>query len=370
MVSSPPVEESPKGEVVFYWKQIGCKVSSEKKSFANFWRAVAWTGIYVFVMWAILRGLFNFNMFSIAHLTKLLHLQLHGFAGAVFGILVLAAVPLYVATTVITVRNKEMPVKLPLPKCLTEAKPAPKPEPVVPVVTATETLPPPRAGVPAEMRETFMRAQKNYGARQMSVFNRQTAPAAVASVDAPAVTPVAEPVREPITESAAMAKTEDVATYGGMPIPTDFDMDAPTGAGTDVDVPVFADINFDDNDTPAGAGATADDNPIDKVLNFLCGAGVEAQVSGDLIVANGYAIAVHDDDDFWVPDEIDWFAAGKQRPSPIVALRRAREERGLKPILYLATDSIMDLDKYSAEWTSDGITIVKSREELVGVVVG
>lgn len=329
-------------------------VSSEKKSFANFWRAVAWTGIYVFVMWAILRGLFNFNMFSVAHLTKLLHLQLHGFAGAVFGILVLAAVPLYVATTVITVRNKEMAVKLPLPKCLTEAKPAPKPEPVVPVVTATETLPPLRAGVPAEMRETFMRAQKNYGARQMSVFNRQTALVSA--------TPVVEPVREPITESAATTKTEDVAAYGGMPIPTDFDMDAPTGAGTDVDVPVFADINFDD-DTPAGA--TADESPIDKVLNFLRGAGVEANIAGDLIVANGCAIAVHDDDDFWVPDEIDWFAAGKQRPSPIAALRRAREEQGLKPVLYLATDSIMDLDKNSAEWTADGITIVTSREELV-----
>ena len=344
-------------------------MSSEKKSFANFWRAVAWTGIYVFVMWAILRGLFNFDMFSVAHLTKLLHLQLHGFAGAVFGILVLAAVPLYVATTVITVRNKEMPVKLPLPKCLTETPPAPKPEPVVPVVTATETLPPPRAGVPAEMRETFMRAQKNYGARQMSVFNRQHAPAAVASVDAPAAVPMAEPVREPITESAAMAKTEDVAAYGAMPIPTDFDMDAPTGAGADVDVPVFADINFDD-DTPVGAGASADDNPIDKVLNFLRVARVEAQVSGDLIVANGYAIAVHDDDDFWVPDEIDWFAAGKQRPSPIVALRRAREEQGLKPVLYLGTDSIMDLDKNSAEWIADGIKVVKSREELRKVVDG
>ena len=337
-------------------------VSSEKKSFVNFWRAVAWTGIYVFVMWAILRGLFNFNMFSIAHLTKLLHLQLHGFAGLVFGILVLAAVPLYVATTVITVRNKEMPVKLPLPKCLTEAKPAPKPEPVVPVVTATETLPPLRAGVPAEMRETFMRAQKNYGARQMSVFNRQTALVSA--------TPVVEPVREPITESVAAAKTEDVAAYGGMPIPTDFDIDAPTGAGSDVDVPVFADINFDDDNSgaPSDGAAPAGEGPIDKVLNFLRGAGVEANIAGDLIVANGCAIAVHDDDDFWVPDEIDWFAAGKQRPSPIVALKKAQSEKNLKPVLYLATDSIMDLDKNTAEWTSDGITIVKSREELAGVV--
>jgi hypothetical protein len=302
-------------------------------------------------------------------LTKLLHLQLHGFAGAVFGILVLAAVPLYIATTMLTVRNKEMPVKLPLPKCLTETAPAPKSEPVVPVVTARETLPPVRAGVPMEMRETFMRAQKNYGARQMSVFNRQNVPGPDTAMP---VAPVGagnrdEPAREPIAEPVGAAKSEDVAAYGAMPIPTDFDMDA---SADTADVPVFADINFDDDNAPAGAGETAEESPIDKVLNFLRGAGVDANVAGDLIVANGCAIAVHDDDDFWVPDEIDWFAAGKQRPSPIVALRRAREERGLKPILYLGTDSIMDLDKNSAEWTADGIMVVKSREELVESVSG
>ena len=347
-------------------------MSDKKKSFVNFWRAVAWTGIYVFVMWAILRGLFNFNMFSVAHLTKLLHLQLHGFAGAVFGILVLAAVPLYVATTVLTVRNKEMPVKLPLPKCLTETAPAPKPEPVVPVVTARETLPPVRAGVPMEMRETFMRAQKNYGARQMSVFNRQNVPGPDTAMP---VAPVGaagsvEPAREPIAEPVGAAKSEDVAAYGAMPIPTDFDMDA---SADTADVPVFADINFDDDNDGASSdgGVPADESPVEKVCAWLRAAGVDANVAGgDLIVANGYAIAVHDDDDFWVPDEIDWFAAGKQRPSPIVALRRAREERGLKPILYLGTDSIMDLDKNSAEWTSDGIKIVQGREELVESVSG
>ena len=300
-------------------------------------------------------------------MTKLLHLQLHGFAGAVFGILVLAAVPLYVATTVLTVRNKEMPVKLPLPKCLTERAPAPKPEPVVPVVTARETLPPVRAGVPMEMRETFMRAQKNYGARQMSVFNRQNAPV---NPDASAgVDNRDEPVREPIAEPVGAAKSEDVAAYGAMPIPTDFDMDA---SADTADVPVFADINFDDDNggAPSDGGVPAGESPVEKVCAWLRAAGVDAVVHDDLIVANGYAIAVHDDDDFWVPDEIDWFAAGKQRPSPIVALRRAREERGLKPILYLGADSIMDLDKNSAEWISDGIKVAKSREELVESVSG
>ena len=332
-------------------------MSSEKKSFTNFWRAVAWTGIYVFVMWAILRGLFNFNMFSVAHLTKLLHLQLHGFAGFVFGILVLAAVPLYVATMVLTVRNKEMPVKLPLPKCFTDAPPAPTPAPVVPVVTANETLPELRAGVPPEMRETFMRAKKNYGARQMSVFNRPNAPVKANQT---------ELVPEPVTESVVATKVEDVPAYGGIPIPTDFDIDA--SAETSNDVPVFADINFDDDDSAKDTTA-ADESPTEKVCALLRAVGVDANVAGDLIVANGYAIAVHDDDDFWVPDELDWFAAGKQKPSPIAALKKAESEQNLKPILYLATNSIMDIEEKSAEWIADGIMVVTDKDDLRKVLV-
>ena len=331
-------------------------MSSGKKSFTNFWRAVAWTAVYVFVMWAILRGLFNFDMFSVAHLTKLLHLQLHGFAGFVFGILVLAAVPLYVATTVLTVRKEEMPVKIPLPKCFTESAPAPKPAPVVPVVTANETLPQLRAGVPPEMRETFMRAKKNYGSRQMSVFNRPNAPVKANQT---------ELVPEPVTESVAATKVEDVPAYGGMPIPSDFDIDA--SAETSNDVPVFADINFDDDNVPNDTAA-ADNGPTEKICEWLRAAGVDANVSGDLIIANGYAIAVHDDDDFWVPDELDWFAAGKQRPSPIVELKKAASEQNLKPILYLVTNSIMDIDEKSAEWIADGIMVVTDKDDLVRVV--
>ena len=341
-------------------------MSSEKKSFANFWRAVAWTGIYVFFMWAILRGLFNFNMFSISHLTKLLHLQLHGFAGFVFGILILAAVPLYVATTVLTVRNKGMPVKIPLPKCLAESAPAPAPAPVTPVVSARESLPPLPSGVPAEMRETFMRAKKNYGARQMSVFNRLNAPVAD-ETGADTVDPVAEPVVAPVAAPIAAAKVEDVPAYGGMPIPTDFDMDAPVD--TPSDVPVFADINFDDNDV-GDVAPVGDKSSTEKVCALMRDAGVDANVSDDLIVANGCAVAVHDDDDFWVADELDWFAAGKQKPSPVVALRAAQSENNLRPILYLATDNIMDLDKKSAEWTADGITVVTDKDELVVSVSG
>ena len=80
-------------------------------------RAVAWTVLYVVFMWVILYYLFNFNMFSIAHWVRLARVELHGFPGLVFGVLILAAVPMYIATIVLTMRNKSMPIKIPLPKC-------------------------------------------------------------------------------------------------------------------------------------------------------------------------------------------------------------------------------------------------------------
>ena len=342
-------------------------MSEKNNSFMNFWRAVAWTVVYVFIMWAILRGLFGFNMFSIAHLTKLWNLQLHGFAGLVFGILVLAAIPLYVATTVLTVRNQEMPVKIPLPKCLTEGRPVPEPQKVVPVVEMRETLPPLPVGVPQELRESFMRAKKNYGARQMSVFNRPNAP-----LDSSAPGATLTPMSEPVTESAAVPQIEDTSAYGGMPIPTDFDIDAPMDSEQSNDVPVFADINFgddkDDVKSTSNTSAPVSESGVAKYRDSLRDARIEATTNGDLIVANGFVIAVHDDEDFWVTDEVDWFAAGKQKPSPIAALKKAQSEQSLKPVLYLVTDSIMDLDKVVAEWTTDGITVVKDKDELVRVL--
>ncbi len=334
-------------------------MSGKKEFLSGFSRAVAWTAVYGFIMWLILGGLFNFDMFSVAHWMKLRYLHLHSFAGLVFGILILAAVPLYVATMVFTVRTKTMPIKLPLPKCISEGPPAPKVEPVVPVVTEHEPLPELPTGVPLEMREIFMRAKKNYGARQMSVFNRLNAPA-MPKEEAPVQS-------EPATESIMASNAEDTATYGGMPIPTDFDIDAPVDSEPSNDVPVFADINFDDENDSVSKEPPRE-NPTEKTLKYLRDAGIDAGVDNDLIIANGFAVAVHDDDDFWVPDELEWCAAGKQKPSPIVALKRAQGEQGLKPILYLVTDSIMDLDKNSAEWTADGITVVKDSGDLLNIL--
>ena len=330
-------------------------MSDKQKSLVEFWRAFAWTVLYVLVVYAIMRGLFSFNIFSVAHLAKLRHLELHSLPGFVFGILVLAAVPLYVATTVLTVRNKDFPIKIPLPKCFTETTPVVVPQSVAPLVTEQEPLPELPVGVPAEMRETFMRAKKNYGARQMSVFNRPNA----------STTQTGQIKPEPITESVSAGAVEDVAEYGGMPIPSDFDIDT---SASNSDVPVFADINFDDDDDSKEISEINPKTENSSVCEKLCAAGVDAKLCDDLIVAGNFAIAVHDDDDFWVPDDTDWFAAGKQKPSPIAALKKAQSEQNLQPIFYLRSGAIMDNEKYFAQWTADGITIVTEEKDLLNIV--
>jgi hypothetical protein len=79
---------------------------------------------------------------------------------------------------------------------------------------------------------------------------------------------------------------------------------------------------------------------------------------GDIIVANGLAIATHADSDFWIADNDDWFAAGKQKPSPISAAVAAAAKHNATPAIYLAAKNIMDIDGRIADWESQGVTVL------------
>ena len=344
-------------------------------------RTIVWTIFYCLVMWSILRYLFNFDMLRADHWKKLLTVELHGFAGLVFGILVLAAVPLYIATTVLTVRNKSVPIKIPRPACFNPSPKKEESEPE-PTVVEQEVLPELRPGVPAEMRDSFMRAKKRYGVRQQSVFNRTAnatygADKAVPKADvsktseAPDVAPVmfhdlpmggAEKVSNNVSKN-----TVDTDENPDFPIPKDFDV---VGADAgDYDVPVFSEINFDDESNDTNNADESEISP-DAVCEILNAAGVSARVDGDLIKTDKFVIAVHGDNEFWVADEFDWFASGKQRPSPIVKLLGVRDADGLSPILYLPCDNIMDLDKLIPEWEKSGIKVVRNEKELMDIVNG
>ena len=322
--------------------------------------AIVWTICYFVVVWAILQYMFNFSIFSARQWDLILHARLVGFPGFVFSILLLAAIPLYIATTSIIVRTKRPLLPIPVPRFLSwivttiMAGPTPDsdnaPAPVdddtttppptdnTPTIQMVATPPAPTIAdgvppdVPAELRVAFTRARAN-----------------VHSLHVPKTNIAAVPVPVPT------APTPDE-----MPLPSDFDFSPTTNAVSDA--PVFTDINFD---TPDASSDTNNNKyGMDDVIKHLGGMGRDAKIDGDIIISGHDAIATHVDNAFWVADTDVWFAAGAMRPSPVAALLRVAADGGLRPILYLGATNIMDIDNLRTKWEHDGITIVTSIDEI------
>ena len=359
---------------------------------------IIWTVCYVIVVWAVLRFLFNFEIFELHNWVRLTRFHLRGFGGLVFGMFILAAVPLYFATTVVVARTKTAPVpfKIPLPRWL-------KPETASVEKDKAESVPKPQCeeivlpeGAPKEMRESFIRARRNANARhQYSVFNKPEADKDVADANQQAANtaPIekTEKIEQPtikqsqqinLEKQAVIAaapknnlrKTDNSAvqdTSNGLPLPDSFDVES---SAPSFDTPVFSDINFDDddNDTADGAGQSKttkskketekSDNKVFK--NLLDKLGIKVRNQNGLFVSDKFAIAVHDDDDLWIADDIDWFAAGKQKPSPIAALKNAQTQYGVTPVLFLDNTNIMDSETLIATWRTDGIQVAQNADEL------
>ena len=114
---------------------------------------IFWTIGYFIATWAIMKFMFNFNILSAHRWWQLAHSELHGFPGFVFGILILAAVPMYIATTIVVARTKAPLFTLKIPEFIkqfikrafqqTPMSPEPdaKATTTTPVETATETKP-------------------------------------------------------------------------------------------------------------------------------------------------------------------------------------------------------------------------------------
>lgn len=302
---------------------------------------IIWTVCYVVAMWAILQFMFNFNMFSAAQWNVLMHAQLRGFAGFVFGLLILAAVPLYVATTAIIIRTGKPLIPVKIPKFMT---PVPiqednKKEDVpqtTPQVEETD-----KKIVPTELKAAFERARVHVGAAPKSVFD----------------------IGNVITNRPQANETQSVPELqpsDALPLPNDFDVSVDEVPSF---TPVFSDMDFEVEDTdgggvrPSGVGGAVGD--------FLTGNGVDFNMDGDVILTARDAIAVHDDPDFWVADDDTWFANGNQKPSPIANVLDVAAAHGVRSVLYLGATNIMDLDARRAAWESMGVTVITDLNDLL-----
>lgn len=309
---------------------------------------VIWTIAYIAIMWLILFGMFDFNMFSPHQWNHLFHAELRGFAGFVFGILLLAALPLYISTTTIIVRTKAPLFTIPIPKIISKLFAAP-PAPVADTPDAPDTpdtqpsapeQQPLPSGLPNELRGAFMRARAHICPVAVSAFNTQ-----------PTQQPNLQP--EPVPE---------LQPVDNLPLPSDFDIgDEFTPDESTMETPVFTEINFDEPAPDAPTHSTPDINSLSAEISTL---NRPAVTDGNIVISNDIAIAMHDDADFWIADTENWFAAGKQKPSPIAELLSVSATHGVRPVLYLKQSNIMDLDTLRTGWHDQGITVITDLSEL------
>lgn len=318
--------------------------------------AIYWTVGYFCVVWAILFFLFNFDLFNAAQWQRLMRAQLRGFPGFVFGLLMLAALPLYIATVTLVVRKKKPLITIPMPNinllAVTEKKSA-KEEKKAEVepekkenISPEDNLP---KDLPLEMKPVFLRAQQNL------LFMQQSG-AVLSETD------------------GAEADVLNVEPEG-LPVPMDFDVDIDIDEADGMDgaffgdqgAPVFKDINFsdevDENNQEGDQVVDTVDN-ISGLVKYLSDINQNFVVDDNVVLTDKYAIATHADKDFWVADVENWFAAGKVCESPIVCAKRMAEKYSLIPAIYLEEENILDIDKLVPQWKEDGIMVITDLSDL------
>lgn len=334
--------------------------------------AIFWTVGYFCVVWMVLYFLFNFDFFNVAQLQRLFNAHLRGFPGFVFGLLVLAAMPLYVATTTIIVRKKKPLITLPVPDIKklsvfnkTKVPDVVKEEEKEVEESKEKEFP---KDLPIEMRPVFLRAQQNLLLLQQSVGGD--------------------------TLNSLSENTEQLSdVVDTLPVPTDFDVgfdddidefDEEQGFGMPVfgdAVPVFKDLS---EDLSFGSGHEKSEKDADdkikidgivgsesdglrdnsQLIKYLSEKNCLFNIEEGVLVTENKAIVVHSDTDFWVADTENWFASGKICESPIVLVKRVAKKYNLSPVLYLQAKNILDIDNLAVQWKNDGVDVVMSLEEI------
>jgi len=305
-------------------------------------------------MWIILAGLFDFDMFSATEWVKLAGSHLHGFGGFVFGILILAAIPLYIATTTIIIRTKKPLVTVKIPGFIKRAFAPPPPPPPAPAATdipardatTAPTEQPLPENMPSELREVFIRARRGTSIRATKTAFDMSHFAAPNDMSA-----------QPDTYNN-IHNTDDE-----FPLPADFDFsDDPAPALVPAsNIPTFSEISFD---APEPAAIPEQQSTPAPVMTDTPKQTSDDKTDGEFVISGDKLIASHTDTDFWIADDTDWFASGKQRPSPVAAVKARAAELGLKPVLYLEATNILDLNERIAAWESDGIRVVTDLKDL------
>lgn len=307
---------------------------------------IKWTLVYFVFLWLVLKFLFNFNMLSLVHWHKFFHASFHGFGGFMFNVLVYSAIPIYIATVITTYRKQSFIITIPLidkvhdfikniftKKETDEPLPEPEIEEIPEPTIQSQEFP---EDLPAEMRVPYMRAKNNMPfIGETSIFNK------------------------PKNESPQPVNDAENTEESAIPIPTDFDIS--DNFTTDDSVPVFQDINFD---TPTVEIENENKKFENSVTKYFDKNNIEYETYKEFVANEKYIIYTHNDSDFWIMDEENWFAAGKQKDSPIPELLELAKQNDLIPVIYFESQNIMDFENTTKQIESSGVKVIKSLDEL------
>jgi len=328
--------------------------------------AFVWTVFYAASLWLLMSFMFGFDIFNPFHWMKVPTVRLNGLPGLAFGTLIVATFPIYFATLNFIKENKKTIIPIPFAadkkkeEKKSESDLKPKAENQNPEIALPPNLPP-------ELHELYIRASKNEALRTVkSAFEMNGDHDALPNVP-PAPAPKDTDSSFPIPDFDAETKDESSA-------------------------PMFKEISFDeggpkfesvfdskkDSESESvipghGAAMNPESGKVQEVEKKLKSLGFETSTDGDIIIASNsklktgnskLAIAVHSDSDFTIADESDWFAAGKQKPSPIAAVLSAAARHDAAPVLYLGANNIMDLADLKTKWLGMGVRVIMDLGDL------
>lgn len=277
---------------------------------------IVWTMGYFIVSGLIFLMLFNFNILYLSNWIGLSKIVLHGFAKFSFIIALVAWIPIWLAGCITIIKTSKPLITLKKEKEEKENKTESE------KINDKETKIIFPSEMPEEMHVPYTRMIR--GQLSRGVMNCKIVPN-----------------KPPVNLSAECNQNIDEMS---MMLPESFDIDKIE----EPNIPVFKELNWDDVPNNKTEFNKPDENKIEiKTINN-----------------KKFAIITHDDSDFWVADEDNWFATGKQKPSPINAVITAAKNKNAIPVLLLKTDNIMDLEILILNWKADGIKIIKDISEL------
>lgn len=296
------------------------------KSLQIYKQAMIWSLFYITSVFLILFLLFDFNILSKIDWTILINSRLQNFSGFVFGVLLLSIVPLYFATIYLIVKNKKTIFKIFETKKETKIE---NDEIDTEIKTENDTPQIPEH-IPIELHGAFLRIKRN-SVNNFSTFELKDLP----------------------NENTVSENTN----LDNIPLPDNFDLTESEFDPDSFDFPKFKEINFDDDKRKP--------NENSEIIKLMMENNIDINIIDDeIIVYKDMSIISHTDSDFWIADNENWFANGKQKKSPIESVLNISNKHGYIPVIYLGNDNIMNIEEKIEDWKSKGIKIINNLDEL------